>query len=257
MRDVVTIVVAVASGCGFAAPNQAAIGPDASEATADAPPTVARTCIPGDATLRLCVDFEDATRLAYDGSSYGHTVTRQDALSAMARDAEQAVQLTPQSRLVIAESPQLDIPQHLTTMLWFEPQGVTTDRWLLDNNEQYFIAHEAGFVRCGIGDRSVAALAPLTEDWHHVACGFDGEMLKVYIDGSVARCEPLVRQVPTSGTVGLAIGSNLGRSGTGLAFTDVFSGGIDNVQVFARTLTDAEVCGAAGRVSCTTACPAP
>ncbi len=252
------MLVLLASGCGFETTNEGELpdGPAGQIDPQDPDPTIARKCAVGDAALRLCIDFEDATTLAFDASGNDHVTTVATALAVMPRDAEQAVSVTSQSRLVIGESPLLDITANLTTSLWFNPSGFDDDAWLLDNNAQYFISYdEGGFLRCGIANESVRAAVPVWDSWHHVACAYDGQTLKLYLDGSVAGCKRLDRAMPTSGTVGLAIGSNVGASGQSLSFADVFAGGLDNVQVLARTLSDGEACAAAGQTGCWSQCP--
>jgi len=95
---------------------------------------------------------------------------------------------------------------------------------------------------------------PFDNRWHHVACTFDqvdGE-LTVYVDGSIERCEETDEQLLT-----IPGGTSVGVKANGTFQGDWFVGRLDNVHVFARTLTPAEICAAAGKPagSCNASCP--
>ena len=224
----------------------------------DLPPSdetaVPRNCTQGDASLRLCIDFDDDAILAGDGSGRGHDPVLAAGLAMMNRDTELAVQMSTSSRLQIAEHADLDIASNLTVSMWMKNDVRPTSGayWMLDNNNQYAMSLQSnGQVRCGLGSDTIDSLASLDSSWHHVACTYDGNRLKVYIDGWVAGCRTLARPIVTTGTDGLAIGSNIG---VGPVFTGNYVGGLDNIQIFARTWSDQELCALNGEGWCNTTC---
>lgn len=259
------------SGCGFSIATNGAEGddqpgPDVDAGSATTPP---RSCTTTDPSLRLCIDFDDTTNLASDASAFAHPVDGENLVPmqrAKEGAVEGAVQLEADSYLWVAETADLDIPDALTVSMWIKadvgilPLSATSGRWLFDNNTQYYASVRfAGQIRCGSGTVTVTS-PPIIADgrWYHVACTYEEEELRVYLDGDVAACEETSeRSLPTGGEVGLAIGANVagGGPGGGPKFTEQFVGGIDNVQVFARELSASEVCAAAGKGACESACP--
>ncbi len=222
----------------------------------DEPDPIARRCDLSDPALRLCLDFEDAQTLGFDASEYAHRATVAVDLTAMARDGEQAATWTRSSRLWFPEHRALDIEDELTVSMWFKPGELGREMWLLDNNRQYFLAYAAsGHVRCGIDDVILTSLIPIVSGWHHVACTYDGDAVKLLIDGTITACESTSGEIPTDGRDGTAIGSNVGVNAGVPTFGQPFAGGLDNVQVFARAWSDDELCAAAGEDDCLHYCP--
>jgi len=163
------------------------------------------------------------------------------------------VSLAATSQVLLADASDLDVGA-LTIDMWIAPAGnpVNAHNWLLDNNTQYFLTYEMdGKVRCGIGSKVVTSSAAITDSaWHHVACTYDGaHELHVYVDGDRSGCVNYSSAIPTGGTDGIAIGANYGA---GNGFTENYVGGIDAVHVYARAMSDTEICSAAGQQSCQT-----
>ena len=253
-------VALLAPACGFTAPGSGDDGVDPVDPADPGAPTVptARWCPTSDSHLKLCVDFDDQVGLTGDGSSRHHTVVS-SGLTVMDREGEQAALMSDASQLTVAETTDLDITSALTVAMFVRPAHVPAFGqafWALDNNKQYAISYQdTTKFRCGLGTKTVdSALWFAPDHWHHVACTFDlsTEMLKIYVDGYVAGCRQVSNPIATDGHEGLAIGANVNA---GPSFTEKFVGGIDNVAVFDRTLTSAELCTAAGGGPCTSACP--
>lgn len=243
------------TGCGFSVTAETGLPPDVDQPDAGPgdPPPVARACDASDSSLRLCVDFDDPTRATADGSGRHHLPSKDENLTVMPRGPEQAALMSASSRLAFPEHPDFDIPKKLTVSLWMQANKPDAVEWLLDNNTQYAVSYQPdGQLRCGLGLSTVdSQLSVLDRGWHHVACTYDGEVLKVYLDGELQGCADVDREIATTGQDGLAIGANLGAGAT---FTDPYVGGLDNVQVFARTWSGDELCAANGRTGCTSDC---
>lgn len=239
--------------CGFTAPL-----PDDPAGQTEPPPhggpmpTTARHCTP-DPDLRLCIDFDDDQALSSDGSGRGHDAVYSD-IAVMPRAQEQAVALTEDSRLTVPESPDLDITGNFTAMAWARPADRPDSGesyWVLDNNRQYSMSYQSnGKFRCALDTTTVdSSLGVPSDAWYHVACTYDpsARSLRIYVNGMLAGCRSVQGQIPTDGQEGLAIGSNINA---GPSFSDAFVGGIDNVEVYARTFTQSQVCDVTGSDSC-------
>lgn len=92
----------------------------------------------------------------------------------------------------------------------------------------------AGYVRVGFVDRSAAATPALSlKSWSHLAATYDGAKLQLYVNGalksSLAVTGPIV-----SSTAPLRIGGN------GI-WGEYFKGLIDDVRVYRRALSEAEI----------------
>ncbi|MBA3452670.1 MAG: LamG domain-containing protein [Deltaproteobacteria bacterium] len=253
----VWIWLVVLVGCGFeATPTEDEMETDTQEPPGTEEPAIERTCTRGDASLELCIDFEDMTTLAGDGSGNGHDPVRDDALTTTTRNSELAVQMSALSRLQIAEHPDLDITNNLTVSMWIKADRLPAwgdAYWLLDNNRQYAMSLLSyGGIRCGLGGETIDTGPLIGPGWHHVACTYDGDQLVVYVDGSVAGCDEVEGPIATDGTEGLAIGANIG---VGPVFTQNFVGALDNIQVFSRTWSSTELCSASGAAGCHSSCP--
>ncbi|MDB4962256.1 MAG: hypothetical protein JWP01_2255 [Myxococcales bacterium] len=253
------IVAVVAGGCGFEAPVESELPDDDVVEPAD-DPAIARKCASFDPTLRLCIDFEDVATFASDGSGRAHHPMTADALTIVTRESETAVQMSALSRLRIGETSDLDIAPNLTLSLWMRPEAVPLEDHaytMIDNDLQYAITYEDnGKVRCTIGGDKVDSVAPIApRSWYAVGCTYDGATIKLTIDGHVAGCKARTGAVSASGILGTAIGADLGGTVTAPSFSEPFLGGLDNLQVFARAWSPAELCTAAGGADCFDVCP--
>jgi len=258
------LLALVVSGCGFSIETGGPIAGDDEPGMQPDATVTSRMCSTSDQSLRLCIDFDDAADLASDGSMFGHAVRSMNLMPMERKIGEQAVEIDDSSVLYVAETPDLDIPDNLTVSMWIKvdiaglPFSTASSRWLYDNNTQYFASLRfGGVIRCGSGT-VIADSPPLGADgaWHHVACTYKDDEVRVYVDGHVAGCEDTNdRPLPTGGHDGFAIGANLAGGAGAPNFSEQFIGGIDNVQVFSRLLPPAELCGAAGHESCIDSCP--
>lgn len=255
----------IAGGCGFDGREPATSGLDGGNdvaPTVDAAIVVAERCQtwsqPADPSVRLCLDFEDDfTTVVHDGSGLQHDATA-TLVSAMPRTAELAARVNTGSRLQVAESPDLIAP-NITFGMWIHPDAPVPEdavRGLLAYGARYQLAFGDGNeISCRIGDTDVDTRVEIPNiivgTWTHVACTFDGNELRAYVDGSVVGCRRMARAGgATKG--GLAIGARLDGNGQ---LVDPFVGGIDDVHIYARSLSASEICSAAGAVACSATCP--
>ena len=159
------------------------------------------------------------------------------------------------NHLEIPHSPEID-PERFTLELWaFVPADFQVSRktapWLVckgpheqaEGNYGIMIHGDRPQARLNIGggrDNAVTVDARpglmKSEAWNHFALSYDGDTLRLYVNGSRAGEQKVGRKrVPGSG--GLAFGRRQDNCGDGYHFRGV----IDEIRLYDRALTDAEV----------------
>lgn len=109
-----------------------------------------------------------------------------------------------------------------------------------DEPTQYRLLCEAGKLVFGIATVNLTADLPSTNDWHHLAGSYDGATLRLYVDGQ------LVNQMPASGP--LRVTTEPLYIGAKNPWGFFFQGTLDEIAIFDRALSDAEIGAlAAGR----------
>ena len=211
--------------------------------------------------MALCVDFEDMPT-PKDGVAPAATIVASNVVP-QDRLLEYAAELAPISELKISDTSKLDITRNLTIEMWTKPTLVPSDSGdqqvgLFDVHLQYQLNFESDrSIECRIfeDDESdnVDSLAQLAiGQWHHVACTYDGATLRVYVDGRLQGCQSTSRTISIDGTSGAAIGANMDN---GPEYKNHFVGQLDNVHVYASTLTAGDICQLWGGGSCSDRCP--
>lgn len=205
--------------------------------------------------VKLCVTFAPEPMIQ-DVSGLGHVLRENTAVrvAPTTRDADPAASLASGAWIQVDDAADLDLA--LVTMdMWIKPAGKAPSLGyrLLEKFGQYSAWYlGSGAVRCGVGagrnfdsvDSSTAFADPTT--WHHVACVVSANRLRVYVDGSLTGCSGLRGRVPTGVHGATAIGAFQPPG----PFTARYEGGLDEVHVFGRDLSDAEVCSLAGKTAC-------
>lgn len=217
------------------------------------------------AGLAVCVDFEDMPA-PKDGIAPEVALTAQNITPQLRETDEHAAALAIKptvSELRIANAAKLDIAQHLTIELWTKPAVVPADSGdgqvgLFDVSAQYQMNFESDRqIECrifGVETDNVDSDALAINAWHHVACTFDGATLQVYVDGKLQGCKQVkagARTILTAPSFGAAIGSNM----LGTLYRNPFIGELDNVHLYNRTLSAAEICTLWGHGNCSDTCP--
>jgi Concanavalin A-like lectin/glucanases superfamily len=90
--------------------------------------------------------------------------------------------------------------------------------------------------------RSAVSTATVpTGGWHHVAGTFDGQQLIVYIDGNQVASAAVKGDGEAGGAIDPAAGTNLLVAADSFYPNDQFSGAVDEVRVYQRALSAAEI----------------
>ena len=225
-------------------------------------------CHVSDHDLIMCADFEtnpisspiDDGLSEKIGEANVTSTTRTKADFSMENAA--ATSGVFQSGMVIPETGDLDINDTMTIELWAFmttlPVGVP-DYGLVNNVSQYSVRIDAnGTVVCTFqgngtnGGNNTFFTAATTNtlsilSWHHIACTYDGTNIRGYIDGALVTAATGPSEIATNGDVGTAIGSDMSGSGS---VKNRLNGAIDNVRIWHRALSPADVCVAAAISPC-------
>ncbi len=158
------------------------------------------------------------------------------------------------NHLEIPHSPELD-PEQFTLELWaFVPTdhqvSKRTPPWLVCKNRNEYADGNYGIVLLGGRPRAVMNIGGgrenylfvdgqhhlKTEAWNHLAMSYDGETMRLYVNGQPAG-EKNIGRKRTPGHHGLAFGRRQDNSGDGYHFR----GAVDEIRIYDRALTPAEV----------------
>jgi hypothetical protein len=138
----------------------------------------------------------------------------------------------------------LDLTTTMTLEAWVNPSAVTNWRTVLLKERTGGLAYAlygangasraAGYVNIGGTDIGVNATANLAlNTWTHLAVTYDGTTIRVYVNGT---------QVATRAQTGaMATSTSVLRIGGNSVWSEFFQGLIDEVRIYSRALTAAEI----------------
>jgi hypothetical protein len=235
----------------------AAVSPDiaavlADVAAADSSPAdlaSAQPLCPSDSTLAVCLAFENAVS-DESPSRLDATVT---AVTFEAGPGGLAASLTDRSLIQLADSPVLASPA-ITIEAWVKPRSFPTGSTrsvLVDYSRQYALVMLAGGeLRCRVntGGSSFVELSSTsalkTGVWQSLACAVGNGSFTLWRQGAVLASVPISGPlVARSTTEPFLVGSNYPTSAN--PANDPFLGAIDNLRVWRRVRTAAEICAGA------------
>lgn len=232
------LAAVILSACSFSAMS-ADPGADGGPGTTGDGASFVAGCHIHDTSLRLCLDFEDPALapVVHDGSSFQHDAATQN-LAAMTRAGEQAAMFGSSSQATIPAAPDFAVST-LSLEAWVQTTSVWSSSWALLDSQHYGLGIAGGSVVCVIGDKATSSDATAyAGTWVHIACTNDGDHLTLYINGDAVDCSS---KGDVKGTKDLGVGVG-------------FTGGLDNVRLFAAAIPAAEICTHAGRTGCTATC---
>jgi hypothetical protein len=271
VRNVVVALVGCAA-CGFHVPStgEAPMPPDGTQ-FADAPSidgskvggdAAPNACHTTDASLRLCVEFDDPglamATTALDGSGLAHdpAIANMTVGTRTVPAQSQAAQLSSTSTITLATQADFDL-QQFTLTAWMKrgASNPAQTQGVIDTGAQYALSIDTfGRVQCGVTHNGTTTYPGLAQtngnEWDLVACTYDGAKLCGYAfpNGSASAqttCNTFVQSLDTNAGYGTRIGRwAVPTSGS------QFIGSLDQVRIYARALSEQELCTAAGLTGC-------
>ena len=155
------------------------------------------------------------------------------------------------SYIQVADAPALN-PKQVTVALWFKTgKEAWASRYLLEKGAERGYAlsiagggkenPHRGKLRAAVNGRDCFSDAPVTDDlWHHAAATYDGQTLKLYVDGILQKQTAALHGEIATNTHSLTLGMNR-SSPSGQEKEISFEGAMDEVTVFNRALDEAEI----------------
>lgn len=147
-----------------------------------------------------------------------------------------------EDHVVVADDAALAIEENITFMAWFSPGDVLTSRRLMVKNNSIFVIFDFGnkdSIDFLVKPDNTFAESTTTDwkvgEWYHFAGTFDGKTMKVYVNGKLeGEAANNVPIAPSDLELWIG-GDDFGRP------TDFFPGTIDEVRLYEKTLTEAEI----------------
>ena len=190
--------------------------------------------------------FEELTGTATtDSSGSGSTGTISGAARTVAGKYGRALSFDGVNDLVtVADAPGLDLSTGMTLEAWVRPTANTGWRTVVTKEQVGNIvyglfsnsdtARPSGIVSVGPAqDIARGPSALVLSSWTHLATTYDGAVLRLYVNGSLVVSRNVSGAMPNSSQP-LQIGGNN-------VWAEWFAGSIDEVRVYNRALTAAEI----------------
>ncbi|MFA5389331.1 MAG: LamG-like jellyroll fold domain-containing protein, partial [Candidatus Omnitrophota bacterium] len=194
--------------------------------------------------------FDDTNALGRDYSAYGNNGTVTGAVSATGMSSNALSFDGSGDYVTISNSPTLNPTSAITLEAWIKPVNITTNTYYEimrqdsgDNRKLFAFQNNGAYLTVGLNtggsywetDTPITASQFTDGAWHHVAFTYDSSTGKarVYKDGVVLEEEDHSGVIAAE-TVSLIIGSS---AGTG----EFFNGLMDEIRVYNRALTNAEI----------------
>jgi hypothetical protein len=217
-------------------------------ATATVNVTVTAVTAPPPAGLVLSLGFdEEAGLTALDSSGGSRNGTIRGALRVAGRSGRALKFDGIDDWVTVGDAAALDLTSGMTLEAWLNPTGAMSgwDTVMLKERGAGDMAYglyandgapmPAGYVNVGGSHASVPGTAAVSPGaWTHVAATYDGATLRLYVNGSLASSRARTGAIAVSGGV-LRIGGNNAWPG------EFYAGLIDEVRIYNRALTAAEI----------------
>lgn len=147
-----------------------------------------------------------------------------------------------EDHVVVSDDAAFAIEENITFMAWFSPGDVLTSRRLMVKNNSIFVIFDFGnkdSIDFLVKPDNTFAESKTTDwkvgEWYHFAGTFDGKTMKVYVNGKLeGEAANNVPIAPSDLELWIG-GDDFGRP------TDFFPGTIDEVRLYEKTLTEAEI----------------
>lgn len=222
--------------------------PDAALPKLDAPlapdaAPVDRGC-GADPDLLLCLDFDDG--MASDKSALALNLNT-SALGFESGPTGLALRSTTSTRIANLNTTQLTLASEVTIEAWIKPDrlpAVGARFGVLDYQPQYSLfLLPNGALSCGCDSFNFVMTAPIIAPavWHSVACTLDANAVTIWVNGVAAATKSIPGLCRAGATAaGVSVLGNVPDNNT--TARESLVGVSDNVRVWSRALTAAEIC---------------
>jgi hypothetical protein len=205
--------------------------------------TVSNTASPGLVAAFGFNEGSGSTVLDSSGTSNNGTITNATWTAAGKFGAALSFNGTS-SWVTVPDAPSLDLTNGMTLEAWVNPSALSGWRTALLKESSGNLAYAmyandntpnpAVTVRIGTGDSSAVGTSALPlNTWTHLAATYDGAQLRLYVNG--------VQAGSRAQTGNMAVSTGPLRVGGNAVWTEFFAGLIDEVRVYNRALSAAEI----------------
>ena len=181
---------------------------------------------------------EGSGAIAFDGSGNGNTGAVAGAAWTGGMNGS-ALYFDGTDQVIISNSASLNPTGAITVAAWVNADGWFGNPRILEKgtDNQYRLLAQSGQLMFDVfGVTNVVTSLPSEGTWHHVAGTYDGSVMAIYVDGQQVAEHLASGPFPNTTNV-LTIGN---LPGSGNPFNH-FSGVIDDVRIYGRALSSAEI----------------
>jgi len=182
-------------------------------------------------------NLEDSTGKLVDGQMVAPSVTTSYKLYATDRKGNPNSALNLDGNYYVNLS---NVPQHVNTSisLWVKRGAYYSAHDIIYPNGNGWILYQGGYafkaaIKTSAGPVDATSPNYVDNAWHHIVETYDGDYLKIYVDGTLAAQKYFPGFISTQ--LVWAYGLGFGTSG------NYWKGAIDEVRFYSRTLTASDV----------------
>lgn len=142
----------------------------------------------------------------------------------------------------VPHKPALNITTAISLSAWVKTNSPTSNQYIMcKNNDAFYLAvggsgvgTQASVYLNGVSTGWTSGVMNLADNnWHYIVATYDGSAIRLYVDAVLETSTPAVGAINT-GTNPVVIGKNAAPTGW-------FAGGIDEVQIWNKALTQTDV----------------
>src|SRR4051794_8470201 len=193
--------------------------------------------------LVAAYSFNSSGATAADSSGNGHTATVSNATWTSAGKYGGALSFNGSSSIVsVPDSASLDLTSGLTIEAWVQSTANSASSALVTKERagggfpwglELVNGVPNAYVDTGTSNRAASPSALPLSTWKFVAVAYDGSYVRLYLDGVQVAADPATGSIATSAGQ-LSLGADT-------VWGEYFAGKIDNVRIYNRAVTTAEL----------------
>jgi CSLREA domain-containing protein len=196
-----------------------------------------------DSVLFHALDEPFGSQVFYDASGYGNNGTCTGLtcpLAGIPGIDGNALEFDGDDYYVVPDSPMLNPQDAISFSVWIFPFDWDTNRRILQkgsgDNQYRFLAEGYAFNLDIHNVGRVTTDLPSIGVWHHMVGLYDGARMQIWIDGQLSAETPASGQITVTGDP-----LYIGTKQEGAPPSDYFYGQMDELMIFDRALTPAEI----------------